>query len=367
MFGKIRVFKRFCEQEQNQNDVKPTYLLIQGENMKGITYRKDKRYQIRHRINGQLQIAYAKTLEKAREKNAEMLKEQKQAKKEQRENKPKKPKNKKCLTLSKFADKWLETYKKPFVNNNTFRDIKAFVNKALAVLGDYDIKDITAMSIQEFLNKLPRSRSKEKICVYLNAILQKATDLDILQKNPFNAVIRDKKVKSKNYTYTFAEQKSILQAIKGTDIEHEIMIYLMCGCRPNELPNKNCFDFDNNIIHIFGTKNENARHRIIEMSQNFASYMKEFLKEHEINSEKYVSAKFIQICKSIEIDKPLLYRLRHTFASNHFTLGTPAKQVQQWLGHSGISMTLDQYTDIDRTATKEKIRELYNNFYYQKS
>lgn len=27
-------------------------------------------------------------------------------------------------------------------------------------------------------------------------------------------------------------------------------------------------------------------------------------------------------------------------------------------------MTLDTYTDIDKTASKEKIKDLYNNFYY---
>ena len=49
---------------------------------------------------------------------------------------------------------------------------------------------------------------------------------------------------------------------------------------------------------------------------------------------------------------------------NHFTLGTPQKYVQQLLGHSTISMTLDTYTDIDKTASKSKIGALYNNFYY---
>lgn len=59
-----------------------------------------------------------------------------------------------------------------------------------------------------------------------------------------------------------------------------------------------------------------------------------------------------------------LYRLRHTFATNHFTLGTPAKRVQEWLGHGSISLTLDTYTDIDRTASAESIKKLYNRYYY---
>ena len=79
---------------------------------------------------------------------------------------------------------------------------------------------------------------------------------------------------------------------------------------------------------------------------------------------QYVSKQFIALCESLNIDKGILYRLRHTFASNHFRLKTQVKYIQEWLGHGSISVTLDTYTDIDKTATKEKILELYNNYYY---
>ena len=130
---------------------------------------------------------------------------------------------------------------------------------------------------------------------------------------------------------------------------------------------KENFDFTNNLINIYGTKNDNALHRQIEMSEPFAMYIKEYLSNHEIQAERYVSRKFKEICLSLGIENPLLYKLRHTFATNHFTLGTPPKQVQEWLGHSKISMTLDTFTDIDKTSSKDKLKNLYNNFYYIKN
>lgn len=36
------------------------------------------------------------------------------------------------------------------------------------------------------------------------------------------------------------------------------------------------------------------------------------------------------------------------------------------MGHTSTTITLDTYTDIDKTATKEKILKLYNNYYYIK-
>lgn len=37
--------------------------------------------------------------------------------------------------------------------------------------------------------------------------------------------------------------------------------------------------------------------------------------------------------------------------------------VSDWMGHTSITITLDTYTDIDKTVTKEKILTLYNNYY----
>ena len=331
---------------------------IQGDKMKNITLRKDGRYAIRKMVNGVRVTKYSRTKEEARQ-ILQQIKKGKiriDIKKEQVKN----------YSLEDYSNLWLETYKKPFINAKSYSAVKNFIIRINKALGQIKLKDLTTNQIQAYLNTLPRSRGKEKICIYFKAVLQKAVDTGLLKFNVFNAVIKDKKMICKNNSYIYNEQVAILKAISGTDIEHEILVYLMCGCRPNELPQKENFDFVNNLINIYGTKNENALHRQIEMSEPFARYMQEYLSNHEIQAEKYVSRKFVEICKSIRISNPLLYRLRHTFATNHFTLGTQPKLVQHWLGHSKISMTLDTYTDIDKTANKEKITNLYNNFYYIK-
>ena len=326
-----------------------------GDDMKNITKRSDGRYVIRKVINGTRVIKYARTKEDA----MQILQKIKKGK---IKVEPKEKIN--DYTLEQYSQIWLEKFKKPFVGARTYSDIKSFITRINNILGQTKIKSLTTEQIQEYLNTLPRCRTKEKICNYFNALLQKAYDTGITTRNVFKAIIKDKKVKCKNNAYTYAEQVAILNAIKGTDIEHEIMIYLLCGCRPNELPNKANFDFTNKLVNIFGTKNENALHRQIEISEPFGKYLHKYFAKNEVQSESYVSRKFKTICITAGIKNPLLYRLRHTFATNHFTLGTPPKQVQEWLGHAQISMTLDTYTDIDKTSTKDKIQKLYNNFYY---
>lgn len=342
--------------EESQS-INSQLFLIEGGDMKGITKRNDGRYMIRKVIAGERITKYARTIAEAK-----IILQKMNTGKIQ----PKKVEKIKNYTLEQYSSEYLELYKKPFLTARSYCDVKLFVQRFVKELGKYKLKDVSTTQIQSFFNKIPKSRSKEKIYTYFKAIMQKAVDTNLIDKNPFNAVIKEKKLKCKNNAFTFAEQEQILRLAKGTDIEHEIMIYLMCGCRPNELPGKKDFDFKNNLITIHGTKNENAKHRVVEMSFEFADYIKKYLSKSEVHDEKYVSTKFISLCKTVNISKPLLYRLRHTFATNHFTLGTQPKVVQQWLGHSSISMTLDQYTDIDKTATKDKIIALYNNFYYIK-
>ena len=267
----------------------------------------------------------------------------------------------------KFGDwcnTWLETYKKPFINQRSYKDIKNFISKITNVFGSTAIKEITTEKIQRFINNIPKNRTKERIETYFNAVLEKASQTNIIEKNPFKAVIKEKKGKYKNYALTYDEQFKLITALKNSNIEVEILLYLLTGARPNELPGKANIDFENNLINIYGTKNENAKHRTIEITDEFNKYLQEKLKNKEILNHDFVKDEYKKICNKIGINNSLLYRLRHTFASNHFALGTPAKQVSQWLGHSTISITLDTYTDIDKTISKEKIKNLYNNFYY---
>lgn len=348
-----------CESLLNcQNDIKSEVSpkLLQGAvNMKGITLREDGRYAIRKTINGIRITKYATNINEAKKIYTKLKKNQIEKTK----------KKSKILLIKQWADQWIEKYKKPFVKNQTLIDIKCNIKKINEEFGNKILSELTCDDIQEFLNKMKKSRTKEKLQLYFNALLQKAEDLQLIIKNPFKLVTREKKGKWKRYSYNFKQQELILKNIKGTKIEHEIMIYLQTGCRPKELPKKENFDFENNIIKINGTKNENALKRIIPMSQEFSTYIKNYLQNHEIVKEETIVKEFKKICKTLNIDNPDLYRLRHTFATNHFTLGTNVKYVQKWMGHYSVSLTMDTYTDIDETATKEKIRELYNNFYYE--
>ena len=47
-----------------------------------------------------------------------------------------------------------------------------------------------------------------------------------------------------------------------------------------------------------------------------------------------------------------LHDLRHSCASNLLAGGVPLKEIQEWLGHSNFSTTVDVYSHLDFSAKK---------------
>lgn len=187
--------------------------------MKGIQKRKDGRYIIRLQKNKVQITKYAKTKELA-------IKLYKQLKNQKELTKPKNKQIEKKYTVNDWYEKWLKEYKEKFVSKASVTMIKNCMRKMLTKIGKISIKELTTEEIQKELNKMPQNRTKQKLWIYLNAMLEKACDVKIIDYNPFRAVVKEKKTTYRNYCFNFNEQEIIIEKAKLYNIEHEIMIYL---------------------------------------------------------------------------------------------------------------------------------------------
>lgn len=327
--------------------------------MPGITLRKDGRYMIRKMINGIRKTIYANTLLDARKilssfkKNKILIEQKTPAKK---------------YTVSDWLNEWLVTYKKPFVKLSTYKDIEANTKKVITVLGDININELTTKTIQDYFNSLPVSRSKELMFLYFQNAIKKALELKILKNNVLVGLVKDKKIKNKRFAFNYAEQVKIVTELEQhPDIKVAIYFYLLTGARRNELiKSAKDIDFENNLITVRGTKTEKSEKRVIECTREFLTMLHKYLESNIFPSTDVISRAFNNMCKQIGIENANLHRLRHTFATNHYVLGTKAKQIQDWLGHESIETTMNIYTDLDKTLTRDKIIKLYNGLYYTK-
>ena len=129
-----------------------------------------------------------------------------------------------------------------------------------------------------------------------------------------------------------------------------------------KFPIQKDYDLKDQIINIFGTKNETSKHRQVDISTNFANLLENYLKNNILPSYKKTQKRYVELLKDSDIPSNLYY-LRHTFATNMRVMGADIKQVSYYMGHSTTAITLDVYTDIDKTLTKQKLKAIYNDLY----
>lgn len=331
-----------------------------------IKTRKDGRYEGVICFKGKYFSVYERDLNKLKTK---ITKKYKELEKEFKYQKTLATTKKDWVTLEYYYKEWLENDKKPFVSPKTLQIIdNAYRNHILDKLGKVKLKELDKTKIQKFLNEMPKSRVKEMVTQYLKACVTQAYKERLIEYNPFDNVKIEKKIKTEKAAFTAEEQKLILEHLKNNDtrLYKIILLYLCTGCRLNELPT---ISFDNkaeNYILVNGTKTDNAK-RYIRISEELKNIIVDNLEMINNLPTHYIAKKFRKTIEELKL-KGSIHTLRHTYATNHYFLGTPAKQLQVWMGHSTINLTLDIYTNIlptiDAKVEKNMILELYNNLYY---
>lgn len=324
--------------------------------MKNITKRKDGRFMAHLQLNGNRVYAYGRTQKQAIDKLKKLRKKALSYEKQ-----------KINYTFEQWAKYWLETYKSPFIKIKNYNDIKHLFDEINKSIGNINLKKLITTDIQEFYNKYEKSRKKEKIILYINACLQKAVDTNIISHNPAKSVVKDRKLKFDKQPYSIDEQETIINAVKGTDIECYILLYLLTGIRKNELNNNvdEWLNLKTNQIKAINEKQKSniIEYKIIDISPEYAKLL-EKQKEKFILKPDNVYRKLKKLLIQLGISGDL-HKLRHTFATNYYYLGVPEKVISAWLGHSTTLVTRNVYIGIERKNYVEKLVKLYNNLLYK--
>lgn len=218
----------------------------------------------------------------------------------------------------------------------------------------------------------------------------------------------EEKLKKRNKIKVLTEQeeKTFIEKIKGERLEMLYLLALSSGARQSELLalTWNDIDFKNNKIKIskiakcqqeiakgkrgkckvvIQTPKTKSSNRTITIPENMTKKLKEYKKIQDkkignINKHnllfcnplgEYISgnsvyAEFKKAIKRINKDKEEIpeitfHGLRHTYATRLFEKGISPKVIQETLGHSNISITLNVYTHIS-DYLKEEIGDKIN-------
>jgi integrase len=313
----------------------------------------------------------------------------------------------KKMSMKKLMKQFLNNHQHTVAQRTIDRYSGIVRNHLLPAFGDYQVKDIKPIHIESYQNmKLNNGKikgegglSNKTVRMHhnlLSSIFKYAQRLELIEKNPVKLVPSPKKG-TPNHNFLDEEQlQKILNYSKGLWIHDYIKIAVATGMRRGEMlglewPN---VDLENSKISIIkalkrtskgielsATKTSSSR-RSIAITEDTVKVLKRIKSEQakrklkmgeNYNTEfnlvfcekngRYcnpnsVTRRFKRIVKDVELGYIKLHDLRHTMASLMLKSGANPKIVQERLGHSSITITMDLYSHLSLDLQKEAAEDL---------
>lgn len=376
---------------------------------KGISQRKDGRYEARVVINGKRVTFYNTKL-------ADLKREfEKEKYRLSRQNVTACP----DVTVSEWFDAWFEQYKKPTLKPSGVEAYKRkFKNTYGYLLGDVAIRDLNQFSIQtatsDLINKGYKSKTIRDALAVLKLMLDSSVSNFIIEVNPCLGIIVPSytEIKEERRVLSTSEQKTFLNLTDNTFYKELYRFMLCTGLRVGELGALQWRDIDfkegfiivkhtlrcqyqngTKIMELTTPKTKNSYRKIPFFNDTKQLLLDQKEKQEELKKQlkdrwrgeiedlvfttsmgspvtRYVLesdmrqiTKDIQLAElyaamsegrdTIEFEPVHPHALRHTFATRCFEKGMSAKTVQQIMGHANINMTMSYTHVLDEILKNE--------------
>lgn len=320
---------------------------------------------------------------------------------------------------SDWLQEWILAYLMNFKKNelkvNTFDTYYGSYRKHIkdSEIGKIAIEDLTTMDLQAFYNRKSQdgyhSRTIRHMSVIINEALDYAVRIQKLKFNPNKYTILPKKKRYEAKVMTKEEVSRILMQAKEDELYPIVVTCIFTGMRKGEIMGLTWdnVDFENKMIYVRGSlcrvelePDENGRRnttfkvmepktaksvRNIPMLEQTYAALKMQKQQQELEKIKYKDIyvdngfvfarydgnymdlrgfrdRYHRFLERYGIEKMRFHDLRHTFASLLIEEGTSPKIVQELLGHSTITTTMDIYTHISEKSKAEAMEKISLDF-----
>lgn len=305
------------------------------------------------------------------------------------------------ITLKEFLEQWIEIFIEPYNSPTTVAGYRhkceTYICAPNGGIGHYEIQKLNLMIIQKFINNISKASpatgkplsAKTVRDTYLNlrACLEKAVDMEIINRNPARKVQLPKRQKHEVQVFTAEEIKTLLSALKreGSDLELPVNMALSMGMRRGEILGMKFSDVDyaEGTLHIHNNRVECCDYEVFEKEPktpnsirtiNVPRTVLKMIKTQEIrwkeyqlkygkdyNQEGYIcfkvdtgkpwmpdnlSAKYRKFIRRLGLSKVSFHGLRHCYASLCLNQGVEILEISKKLGHASVSFTYDTYTHL---------------------
>lgn len=244
---------------------------------------------------------------------------------------------------------------------------------------------------KEASGKMVSNNTVRKHLIVISKYMNWAVKEELISSNPVQKINLPKQNKYTGASYySYDEIKKLLNITKDDLLGPLIFITLFYGLRRSEVLGLkwDAIDFDKNTIHIKhtvvrvgskihamdATKNQKSN-RIFPLVEATRKVFLDIQKKQKENNKlcpndyiksdyvftdilgkllgtSYVSKRFTRLLKKNNLRVIRFHDLRHSSATYLHSLGFSAKELQEWLGHSNIGITMNIYT---HSSIKEKL------------
>lgn len=261
-------------------------------------------------------------------------------------------------TLGEWLQKW-QTYKRERVKPSTYRNIEMIIRLHIPTeLKAQPLAALTVAQIETVLERVKAERMRQYVRQVLGEALDRAVRLELLDKSPMRLVDSVKHRQNLGKALTRRERAEFMRKLEGSPLKALFEFYLWTGCRRSEALNV-CWedvDMESGVLYIHGTKSEGSE-RTLPISEPLRQVLEELQPREEgklfnINPDTVTHA-FKVLCPSHK-----LHDLRHTFATYCLECGVAMRVVQQWLGHSSITVTSRIYSHVLDDFQRQEAKKL---------
>ncbi|QAB23406.1 site-specific integrase [Lactiplantibacillus plantarum] len=317
------------------------------------------------------------------------------------------------MSVADYFDYWHENFVVKTLKYNTQTNYRNIINNYIKPdIGMYRMKSIGPASIQKFVNDLPTDKLSKHTIEIIVSVLRKGFKMavfpyQLIKENPANYIVKptnnnddeitQQAARDKLKIINMGQFKQILALVpESNPLYLPLIISFNTGLRRGEVSGLTWdnIDFDNKTLTVnkqmimkkkefdVTSPKTKASYRTIAVGNSLLTVLKRFRTYQKENKVRYGQFYFDSpfVCTkqngkpitpsvikyyttklSRELDFPFnFHSLRHTHATMLLENGAKYKEIQQRLGHSRISTTLDTYSHVTNKMKRDTV-DIFEN------